>query len=83
MGHFFITKGNNSYDATHLLYYEDRSFWFTFNFFITNEGDDDLDADKRLHLVSMVGAFCHLLKKMGELFSLLRFFYLEHSFIFF
>ncbi|KAL2573578.1 hypothetical protein AAZV13_17G136200 [Glycine max] len=32
---------------------------------ITNEGDDDLDADKRLHLVSMVGAFCHLLKKMG------------------
>jgi len=38
MGHFFITKGNNSYDATHLLYYEDRSFWFTFNFFITKVG---------------------------------------------
>ncbi|KAK7386290.1 hypothetical protein VNO78_26419 [Psophocarpus tetragonolobus] len=31
---------------------------------ILNEGDN-LDADKRLHLVSMVGAFCHLLKKTG------------------
>ncbi|KAK7330831.1 hypothetical protein VNO77_25035 [Canavalia gladiata] len=26
---------------------------------------NDLDADKRLHLLSLVGAFCHLLKKTG------------------
>ncbi|XP_020231256.1 uncharacterized protein LOC109811829 isoform X1 [Cajanus cajan] len=31
---------------------------------IINEGDN-LDADKRLHLVSLMGAFCHLLKKSG------------------
>ncbi|KAG2408431.1 uncharacterized protein HKW66_Vig0032530 [Vigna angularis] len=31
---------------------------------LINEGDD-LDADKRSYLVSLVGAFCHLLKKTG------------------
>ncbi|KAK7262184.1 hypothetical protein RJT34_29746 [Clitoria ternatea] len=31
---------------------------------IINEGDN-MDADKHLHLVSLVGAFCHLLKKTG------------------
>ncbi|XP_027919590.1 uncharacterized protein LOC114178088 isoform X2 [Vigna unguiculata] len=32
---------------------------------VINEGDDDLDADKRPYLVSLVGAFCHLMKKTG------------------
>ncbi|KAL9326764.1 hypothetical protein ACSQ67_007409 [Phaseolus vulgaris] len=31
---------------------------------VIKEGDD-LDADKRPHLVSLVGVFCHLLKKSG------------------
>lgn len=31
-----------------------------------------MDSDKRLRLVSLVGAFCHLLKKTGQLPSDLR-----------